>query len=479
MKSVFQIVLLLLPGWLFAQQPYKDLQLYILIGQSNMAGRGVVTPEYQEQGNDRVVMLNKENQWVKAAHPLHFDKPKAAGVGPGLTFGIAMAEASPGATIGLVPCAVGGTAIQKWRPGAYDEATKTHPWDDALVRIKEAMQYGTVAGVIWHQGEGNSNEADANTYLDDLSELIQRVRTVCNNPRLPFVVGELGRYRDRYALINKALVKLPSKVPNTTVVSSEGLWHKGDGTHFDSPSASEFGRRFAQGMLALQKKAAPHSAKRSSLSAKEKREGWELLLDGEDPNIRWRSIKGDAFPKDGWKVEKGMLTLLPGARGGDIITREQFSDFELSLEYKLGDSANTGVKYFVAPLTNTKGKSALNGPEFQLIDDDKHESVKDNKSPLTSTGAVYLLYAPQNKRLNPSGKWNSIRIVARGAHVEHWLNGKLVVSYDRGTEAFRQLVAGTKFKDYTSGYGEATGGYILLQDHDSQAWFRNIKIRRL
>src|SRR5690606_25933878 len=109
-------------------------------------------------------------------------------------------------------------------------------------------------GVIWHQGEGDSNEAAAPRYLGRLSELIHRIRTVVGDPDLPFVVGELGRYRPNYALINTLLPQLPFVVPHTTVVSSEGLWHRGDGTHFDSPSATEYGRRYAAGMLTLQGK---------------------------------------------------------------------------------------------------------------------------------------------------------------------------------------------------------------------------------
>ena len=219
-----------------------------------MAGRGVITPEYKDLQHDRVMVLNKQNEWVKAKHPLHFDKPKSAGVGPGLAFGTAMAEAEPGVTIALVPCAVGGTSISRWEVGAFDKATNTHPYDDALIRIKEAMKYGPVKGIIWHQGEADSREKNARVYLQKLNDLVKRVRLVCNNLQLPFVAGELGRYRSKYALINTELAILPSVIPNSAVMSSEGLWHKGDTVHFDSPSASELGKRFADGMLKHQGK---------------------------------------------------------------------------------------------------------------------------------------------------------------------------------------------------------------------------------
>ncbi|PRD48112.1 sialate O-acetylesterase [Sphingobacterium haloxyli] len=452
----------------FAQQD-KEKHIYILMGQSNMAGRGKVTGQYAKQQHSRVKMLDQSGKWIVARHPVHFDKPKVAGVGPGLAFGIAMAKANPHATIGLVPCAVGGTPIAKWEPGAYDSATETHPYDDAEQRIRKAMETGTVKGILWHQGEGDSNEESAKVYLSNLQKLIYRVRKLVGDPELPFVAGQLARYRDNYQLVNSELGKLEGTVSNTAIVSSEGLWHKGDGTHFDSPSASELGRRFAQGMLHLQ---------HNYLTEKEKVEGWELLFDGKDPNIRWRSIRDDKFPKEGWAVKNNTLVLLPGRKGGDIITREQFANFELVLDYKLADSANTGIKYFVSELKNVKGKTALNGPEFQLIDDFKHETVKDGKSPETSTGSLYLLYAPNNKTLNEPGEWNEARIIANGKNVEHWINGKKVLVYERGSEEFRRLVDQTKFKEYEN-YGEASAGYILLQDHHDKAYFRRIKIRRL
>jgi hypothetical protein len=236
----------------FAQKPDAIFHLYILIGQSNMAGRGPITSELKDESNARVFMLTKDSVWVLAKHPLHFDKPKVAGVGPGLAFGIQMAEAYPNAKIGLIPCAVGGTPIEHWLPGAYDKATDTHPWDDAVARIKAAMKSGIIKGVIWHQGESDSDPEKAKKYLAQLTELIQRVRALVGNPSLPFIVGELGRYRPAYANFNTELAKLPAFVPYTAVASSEGLVHKGDTTHFTGASAEELGKRFAVKMLQVQ-----------------------------------------------------------------------------------------------------------------------------------------------------------------------------------------------------------------------------------
>lgn len=206
---------------------------------------------------------------------------------------------------------------------------------------------------------------------------------------------------------------------------------------------------------------------------------WESLLDGTHPNVRWQSIKSDRFPDEGWQIEDGVLSVSPGRKGGDLITRERFSNFELELDFMLADSANTGIKYLVAPLKNAEGKTVLNGPEYQLIDDYRHASVIGNRSPETSTGSLYLLFAPEDKILHKAGEWNRLKIIVNGNAVEHWLNGKRILSYNRKSDIFRQRVSQTKFNEYQTGYGEAESGHILIQDHGDRAFFRNIRIRRL
>ena len=231
-----------------------NLHIYLLLGQSNMAGRGEITPAFVNEGNASVLMFNKDMQWVLAKHPLHFDKPKAAGVGPGLAFGVKMAEAYPKQTIGLVPCAVGGTSISKWKPGAFDKDTDTHPYDDAVARIEEAMKTGIIEGVLWHQGESDTSPEKAAAYLANLENLIAKIRKVCKNPNLPVVVGELGVFKDNRKIINEMIAPLPSRVSNTAIAKSDGLEQKGDGAHFNSASAQLLGYRFAEQMLLLQKK---------------------------------------------------------------------------------------------------------------------------------------------------------------------------------------------------------------------------------
>src|SRR5512137_970156 len=151
-----------------AAEPDPAFHLSLLIGQSNMAGRGAADAE-SRKAHPRVAMLTKELRWEPATDPLHFDKP-GAGVGPGLAFGRQMAEASPQARIGLVPCAVGGTSIKAWVPGAADKATNTHPYDDMLKRMQEAQKAGVLKGIIWHQGE--SDRGSAGQYPGWLTELI-------------------------------------------------------------------------------------------------------------------------------------------------------------------------------------------------------------------------------------------------------------------------------------------------------------------
>lgn len=247
-------------------QPDPNFHLYLLMGQSNMAGRGLITPELAAVGHARVFMLNAAGEWVPAKNPVHFDKPKVAGVGPGLSFGVAMAEANPNVRIGLVPCAVGGTAIRFWQPAAYDEATKTHPYDDAVLRIQNAMRCGVVRGMLWHQGEADSNPTSAAAYLPKLTELIGRVRTLVGQPALPVVAGELGRFKENSINFNAQLLHLPDVVPHTAVATSENLTDKGDQTHFDGASADEYGRRYAVKMQALQ--AAAPTAKKSGRAMK-------------------------------------------------------------------------------------------------------------------------------------------------------------------------------------------------------------------
>ena len=235
--------------------PKERFHLFLLVGQSNMAGRGVVAPE-DKVAHPRVLMLSQSGEWVPAVDPIHFDKPNLVGVGLGRTFGIQIADAQPGVTIGLIPCAVGGSPIDSWMPGVFYEPTKSHPWDDALRRARRALQDGTLEGILWHQGESDSTAKLAPEYEGKLHDLIRRLRSELNAPAVPFIAGQLGRFADSpwsefRKIVDEVHRSLPKKVPHTAFVSSEGLKHKGDKVHFDAASYRELGRRYAQAYLEL------------------------------------------------------------------------------------------------------------------------------------------------------------------------------------------------------------------------------------
>jgi hypothetical protein len=233
--------------------PKETLHLYVLMGQSNMAGRGVVGAE-DTTPHPRVIMLNLEGKWEQAVEPVTRDRPKGLGVGPALAFGKAMAEHDPDVTIGLVPCAVGGTALAKWQKGEK-------LYDDAVRRAKLAAEVGTIKGVLWHQGESEAgDEKRAGSYDARWAQMIGDFRKDLAAPELPVVVGELGEYlydrtgnKSPFARrVNERINQIPQRVTHTAVASSKGLKHKGDELHFDAESQREFGRRYAAAMLRLQ-----------------------------------------------------------------------------------------------------------------------------------------------------------------------------------------------------------------------------------
>lgn len=255
--------------------------------------------------------------------------------------------------------------------------------------------------------------------------------------------------------------------------SKAAHWLNRNNTGFNKAAANK--NSFTSKPTAFQAKTS--AAGKNTITPKARATGWEWLFDGKHTN-QWRGVNSNTFPATGWTIEQGAL-VMAGKGGGDIITREKYSNFELVFDFNLTPSANSGIKYLVDNVKSRQtGKITMNGPEYQIIDDYNHPEVKDHKHDEGATAALYLVYAPQNKKLLPAGQWNQGRIIARGKHVEHWLNGKKVVSYEKGSPDFRQRMAATKFKDYDN-YGEAAGGHILLTDHGDKVYFRNIKIRRL
>ena len=210
----------------------------------------------------------------------------------------------------------------------------------------------------------------------------------------------------------------------------------------------------------------------NTLTPEERAAGWTLLFDGKT-TAGWRGFQKPAFPADGWAVEDGTLKCL-GRKGGDLLTTGTFTDFELTWEWKLSPKANTGVKYFV----NEKRGNATGaiGHEYQIIDD-----VGYDVGPLNDrqkTGGWYDVIPPTTIPTRPIGEWNLSRLIVRGTHVEHWLNGTLVVQYETNSAESAAGIAASKFKD-VPGYADKIPTPILLQDHDTLAWFRSLKIREM
>ena len=222
------------------------MHLFLLIGQSNMAGRGKVEPQ-DTVTNPRIWMLTKNVTWVLAKDPLHFDKP-AAGVGLASEFARTLAKADPAITIGLIPCAFGGTSLDQWNP-------KGQLYKDALTRTREAMKKGKLAGILWHQGESDINVRKVNPpapYAVRFAAMIAQLRQDLDAPDVPVVVGELGRYRPTFEAFNATLPAMVQQVPNCALATSEDLTDRGDNLHFNSASLRIFGQRYAAAFLKLQ-----------------------------------------------------------------------------------------------------------------------------------------------------------------------------------------------------------------------------------
>ena len=210
----------------------------------------------------------------------------------------------------------------------------------------------------------------------------------------------------------------------------------------------------------------------AQLTAEQKAEGWKLLFDGKTLN-GWRFFKNNE--NNSWEVKDGMLHCKPfeqADKRADIITTEEFKDFELSFDWMIAAQGNSGVMFRV---TEEYDQPYFTGPEYQLLDDGGYPGeVKE----VNFTGGNYDMYAPVNKKLNPVGEWNSSRIIARGKHIEHWLNGDKVVEYEIGSDDWKKRKEESKWKDVV-GYSMPESGHIDLQDHTHEIWFKNIIIKTL
>jgi len=218
----------------------------------------------------------------------------------------------------------------------------------------------------------------------------------------------------------------------------------------------------------------------NTLTDKEIKEEWKLLFDGKS-GANWMNAKNKTFPSDGWIIKDGTLNVTSASgtqnTGGDIVTVNKYKNFELSADFKYTPGANSGIKYFVDTETNN-GALASIGCEYQILDDKLHPDARLGINGNRTLAGLYDLIPPKNKIDNGPDKWNRATIIVKGNHVQHWLNGQMTVEYDRGTPAWKEVVATSKFKS-SPGFGEVTEGRILLQDHGNNVSFKNIKIREI
>ena len=222
----------------------------------------------------------------------------------------------------------------------------------------------------------------------------------------------------------------------------------------------------------------------NQLSEKEKEEGWKLLFDGKSTD-GWRGYLKDSFPEKGWIIEDGALKVQgagtgEAGNGGDIIFDEEFKDFELSLEWKISEGGNSGIFYLAEEI---EGEPIFtSAPEMQILDNDRHPDAKLGKDGNRQAGSLYDLIPARPQNAKPVGEWNKVSILVYRGTVVHTQNGENVVEYHLWTDEWKEMIKDSKFKDWKSflnAGGDDKKGYIGLQDHGDDVWFRNIKIKEL
>ncbi len=258
MKNLIILLALLVSfSDVFAQSPPRKMDLYLLIGQSNMAGRGKIDSARNHE-REGIWVIRGDNTWQKAKDPLHYDKPSVVGIGPGLSFAEKVREANPGREIGLIPCAVGGSRIDDWVPGQKHEQTGIYAYDAMLERVKNAKKNGRIKGILWHQGEGDSSPERSAVYRDKLKAFFRKLRKDIGAENVPVIIGTLGDFyvekNPSASAINEIIGQFPGESGQVYVVHSSGLKDLGDGTHFDGSAAQELGRRYAEKFLSISRK---------------------------------------------------------------------------------------------------------------------------------------------------------------------------------------------------------------------------------
>jgi len=463
MTRVLRLVCLLVPlasPWptLAAELPEspENFHIILLVGQSNMAGRGRVADEDREP-HPRVLMLTQELTWQPAVDPLHFDKPKIVGVGPGRSFGIAYAEANPGVTVGLVPCAVGGSAITSWVPGGYHEQTKSHPWDDMLPRARAAFKVGRLKAILWHQGEADCNPAAAERYAARLRDLVGRFREAFNAPEVPFLIGQLGSFPGRpwtvaTEQVDAAHRNLPAKLPAVGFVSAEFLTDKGDAVHFDAASSRTLGRRYFTVLEWLAEKDDAAVAD-PAVPATVPESAFTPLTDGSS-FAGWNHAGN-------WAIEAGAFHRVRGGGPLTYTAAEVPNDFELRFDWKVSAGCNSGVYYRPGQV------------EYQVLD---NRGSPYGRNPRQAAASLFFCMAPSQDLTRPVGAWNTGRILCKGSVIEHWLNGEPVLSFDANDPRWADYI---ELLAVRGGDLTGRGGRLWLQDHGHEVWYRRLRWREI
>lgn len=208
----------------------------------------------------------------------------------------------------------------------------------------------------------------------------------------------------------------------------------------------------------------------NKLTSAEKTEGWKLLFNGNNFD-GWTATDGSPV-SDGWKVIDGAITAINDGKGGDIMSVDEYSNFDLSLDYKIEPGVNSGVKYFFTKYEN----GGMLGMEYQIIDDKAGEDIHQANH---LTGSFYDVLPPDESKkiVNDPRQWNTLKIISQGKNVEHWLNGVKILSYERGSPAYKDAVAKSKFNKTDPPFGLVKKGHIMLQEHGGVVSFKNIKIK--
>lgn len=220
----------------------------------------------------------------------------------------------------------------------------------------------------------------------------------------------------------------------------------------------------------------------NTLTEAEEEEGWTLLFDGEDPSENWRGYCSDAFPDSGWTVEDNAIKVIgtgagEAGGGGDIITKDKYSNFELSLEWKVEEGGNSGIFYLAEEMCDEGEPIWKSAPEYQILDNENHPDARLGEDGNRQAASLYDMMPADPQNANPHGEWNTARILVYQGTVVHFQNGEQVLEYHLWTDDWKEMVANSKFEEFP-GFGDvAKEGYIGLQDHGNDVWFRNIKIK--